>query len=345
MATQRKQFPIGMVLGKFYPFHNGHAYLIDAARQQCDLVHVFVCTMPTERYKGEDRYRWVCDHYKNDSGVNVIHVNEVLPQTPEECPWQQDFWNTWVNVVTKRIPDLNALFTSEDYGNRFAKELGVVHVLVDRERVRIPTSGTACRSDIFAHWEYLPQSVRNHFQRRICLIGPESTGKSTIAQRLAKEFQAPYVEEFGRTYTDLNPTMGLTSRDFEAIAYGQILNEEEAVTQSRGLVICDTDPMTTRVFYHLYSECGTTVFDADTDAYLKALADRHYDLYLLLDPSVPHVQDGQRDFAAIRDINFDMIRQAVIESGQPFITIKGNSYEERYNQAALWVQTIIDLVK
>lgn len=342
-----KRFKVGMVLGKFYPFHNGHAYLIDSALSQCDFVYVYMCSLPTDYYHGMDRCAWIFEHYRNECfehRLHIFHVNEVLPQYPEEHP---DFWNIWVNVVKSRAEKpIDAIFTSEDYGTPFAIHLNVEHVKVDQQRLLVPTSGTACRGHIYEQWDFLPPEVQDHFRKKICIIGPESTGKSTLAHRLAEHYDASIIDEYGREYTDQHGTTNLTAADFVNIGYGQYLRELSAYPSARRVLFCDTDQLITRAFYRLYAKYGTVTFADDVDAYLAYLQEsRRYDLYLLLTPDVPYVQDGTRDFPHIRDEAFDLIHKMVKQTNVPFIRIRGSDYEDRFEQAVFWTNTILDTAK
>lgn len=342
-----KRFKVGMVLGKFYPFHNGHAYLIDSALANCDFVYVYVCTLPTDYYRGTDRAAWIFDHYKEqywEKRIKIFHVDEVLPQYPEEDP---DFWDIWVDVVQSRaLRHIDAIFTSEDYGTPFATHLNVEHVKVDQQRVLVPVSGTACRGHVYEQWDFLPPEVQNHFRKKICIIGPESTGKSTLTSMLAEHYEASMLCEYGREYTNEHGTKNLTAADFLNIGYGQYLHEIASYPHARRVLFCDTDQLITRAFYRLYSKYGSVQFDQGIDDYLTYLQEtRHYDLYLLLTPDVPHVQDGTRDFPHIRDEAFTLIHNLVKRSNVPFIRIRGSDYQDRFDQAVFWTDTILETAR
>jgi HTH-type transcriptional repressor of NAD biosynthesis genes len=344
------RFKVGMVLGKFYPFHNGHAYLIDMALARCDFVYVYVCTLPNDYYRGADRAAWIFEHYRNEywnGQIKIIHVDEVLPQIPEEHP---DFWTIWVNVVKSRADKpIEALFTSEDYGTPFAMHLGVEHVRVTERRKTVPISGTACRAHLYDEWEFLPVEVQNHFRKKICIIGPESTGKSTMTRMLAEHFNADYIEEYGREYATRIDPQEMTAADFVNIGYGQWLKEISAFPHARRLLFCDTDQLITRAFYRLYTtHFGAAQWDQVVDDYLKHLQEsRGYTMYFLLTPEVPHVQDGQRDFGnpERRLEAYNTILRLVTESGVPFIRIKGSDFSDRFEQAVFWTNTVLETAR
>src|SRR5688500_11096658 len=165
----------GLVLGKFLPYHAGHAHLIRSARASVDHLSVLVCSLPDDPIPGALRYRWVRDAHQD---CDVVHVTDEVPQAPEEHP---EFWPIWRSLIQRHVGDVDAVFTSERYGERLAKELNATHTCVDIERRTYPVSGTAIRARPFAHWEFLPPAVRAHYALRIAIVGAESTGKTTLA--------------------------------------------------------------------------------------------------------------------------------------------------------------------
>jgi HTH-type transcriptional repressor of NAD biosynthesis genes len=340
-----KLFKSGMVLGKFYPFHKGHELLVNVARRQCAHVYVFVCSLPTEYYAGVDRARWVRETFPAHE-VTVIHVDEVLPQYPHEHP---DFWALWTNVVTSRIKQVEAIFTSEDYGDEFARHLGAQHVMVDQSRHRVPISGTICRQNIYSQWDYLPMATQDHFRKQVCVVGPESTGKSTLCEQLAKYFRTSWVPEYGREYTEtIKPASELLSHDFVDIGFEQMRRVEKAMDRARGVLFTDTNQLVTRTFYRLYEKTGKYEFNTLVDAYLanlQSMPEPH--LYLLLTPEVAHVQDGQRDFGAEeqRWRAFNIIRDLLEESNANYVRIKGSDYQDRFEQAKFWTNTLLETAK
>lgn len=76
------------------------------------------------------------------------------------------------------------------------------HILVDRDREAVPISGTLVRSNPLGCWDFLEPPVRAWYAKRICLVGAESTGKTTLAQMLAERYQTVWVPEYGREYSE-----------------------------------------------------------------------------------------------------------------------------------------------
>ena len=130
---------------------------------------------------------------------------------------------------------------------------------------------------------------------RIVLFGPESTGKSTLAERLAARFAAPWSPEYVREYWDSHGG-AVGPGDLEAIARGQIAGEDAAAAlaerQRAGVVFHDTDLLTCTLWDDL-------LFPGACPPWTRAEAERRAgaaSLYLFCDTDLPWVADPQRCF-------------------------------------------------
>lgn len=150
---------------------------------------------------------------------------------------------------------------------------------------------------------------------RVCLIGPECTGKTTLAERLADHFGVPWVPEFAREYA-LQVGRLLTAEDIEPIARGQMALEDAAPT-TLSLTILDTDLISTVVYArHYYGTCPEWI---ETEARV-----RKADLYLLTDVDVPWTIDDVRDSAAPREILHRVFATTLAIYGADFVAIRGD---------------------
>src|SRR5262249_52882038 len=150
-----------------------------------------------------------------------------------------------------QTPD--AVFTSEDYGDAYAAAMSARHVLVDRARRTVPCSGTQIRADPLAHLDWLSPFMRAVYVRRVCVLGAESTGTTTMAEALAAHYQTAWVPEYGREYCERKWKDGYTAdwhtEEFVHIAETQSTREEEAARRANRILVCDTDAFGTGLWH------------------------------------------------------------------------------------------------
>lgn len=160
--------------------------------------------------------------------------------------------------------------------------------------------------------------------RTICLHGPESTGKSTIAPRLAAHLGGAVIDEYGRTYAEANGT-DFTMADLVAIATGHDAQTRAAIARGVDPVILDTDPLMTAVWADMLFGRRDPWFDG---------WDGTADLYLLFDIDLPWVEDGTRMFgtADARRRFFDLSRAELERRGVRWALVRGQG-EDRWRSA------------
>lgn len=333
-----KKYNHGMVLGKFYPPHNGHLYLIEEMLKNSNRGTIFLCTQPSELIDGKLRYDWLFDIIqKKEWDVNLLWIKDELPQTPEEHGDFDDFYKIWCDVVQSRQFDIDCIFTSEKYGDEFAEKLGIEHVLVDLPRTIQPVSGTAVRNHPIENWKYIPNEVKPYFKKKIVIMGPESTGKSILTKKLSDYFSGDIVHEFGRTYTDINIATEMGVGDFETIAkfHDTVLKTTISFGEKQ-LIFIDTDAITTKIFGKMY------LGDSFKSKKINHIIDRQeFDLVLVCDIDVPWVDDGTRDFPNEEDRkrHLDKILRELELREQPYKMICGN-YDERFELAKKYVENL-----
>jgi nicotinamide riboside kinase len=178
--------------------------------------------------------------------------------------------------------------------------------------------------------------------KRIAIFGPESTGKTQLAARLAAHFHAPLVAEYAREFWDQHGV--ITLEDIPGIARTQWRREDEALPRqgfgglaAPGLVICDTESLTTVLWSDLLY--GTCPEDIRRGADQRA---KNYALYLLLDIDVPFAPDPQRCFPdpADREKGMKIWRGALERRHLPYRLIQGD-WAEREQAAIAAVAAVL----
>ncbi|MDH5508933.1 MAG: AAA family ATPase [Nitrospinota bacterium] len=309
----------GMLLGKFLPPHLGHQYLVDFARNYVKELTVMVATIQAEPIPGDLRYRWMREMFPD---VNVVHCADENPQFPHEHP---DFWDIWLASIRRFVssgPDY--VFASEDYGYRLAEVLGARYVPVDHARELAPISGEALRADPMTNWKYIPPCVRPYYALRVCLFGPESAGKSTMAKNLAAHYDTAYVSEYARGMLNLQNDE-CYPEDIPRIARGQAASEEAMARMANRILFCDTDLITTTIW-------SEALFDNCPPRIREEAEKRQYDLYLLLDMDTPFVKDPQRYLPHKRKWFHERCLHELESRDRPFVKISG-SWDERFEKA------------
>ncbi|MBI3791843.1 MAG: AAA family ATPase [Gemmatimonadetes bacterium] len=318
----------GLVLGKFLPYHAGHAHLITEARRQVDRLTVLVCSIAAEPIEGRLRHGWV---FRSHRDCRVLHVDEELPQAPADAP---DFWPIWTEVVARHAGRVDTVFTSEPYGGELARRLGARHVAVDPERRVVPVSGLAVRADPMGLWRFIPAEVRPHYLRRVAILGAESTGKTTLSRRLADALDTAWVPEFGRLYCEHRDALALRPHDFEAIAWGQDGWEAEAARRAERVLVCDTELHTTNTWSDM-------VTGSRPDWMTVAARDRRYDLVLVLENDVPWEHDGTRVLENRREEHLARIEEELRAAGRSWVRIGGDA-DARFRHALALVARLAE---
>lgn len=170
---------------------------------------------------------------------------------------------------------------------------------------------------------------------RIVLVGPESTGKTTLAKFLADYFNTVWVKEYLREFSVAKLENGnklVEKSDNYTLVKNQLFLENEAVKQANKFVFCDTNFVQTMIYSELYF--------GESDAFFKEYIDSFkYDLYLLTGIDVEWEADGIRDAPFERENHYNYFKKRLMDINVPFIEISGNEQERKHKA----VQIVNDL--
>ncbi len=336
MTDQR--FALGLVVGKFAPLHRGHELVVAQAAAACERLLIVSYSKPEfERCGVESRRAWMAarwpsheclavdDAWLADACAGRGIASKAIPDNAEDDLTQQQFLAWLLRDVLQRAPD--AMFCSEAYGPPCAallsRELAhaVQCVLVDVARARVPISATRLRAGEAAR-AWLAPEVLASFVPRLVLLGGESSGKTTLAAALAQRLGTAWVAEYGRELWERQDGV-LTANDLRLIAHEQVRREDAAAPHARGVLVCDTSPLTTWGY-------SDWMFGAP-DAAIEPLASRRYEGAVLCAPDIPFVQDGTRQRAEFRERQHAWYLAQVARLGLPLLQVHG-SVAERVEQ-------------
>ncbi|QEC51760.1 NadR type nicotinamide-nucleotide adenylyltransferase [Anseongella ginsenosidimutans] len=150
---------------------------------------------------------------------------------------------------------------------------------------------------------------------KVAVIGPESTGKSTLALQLAKHYQTVWVPEYARyycSYLGKDPVL----QDEVNMFYGQIALEESLEPLANRLLICDVTILNVKVFCEeVFNECPEFI--------IEEVKNRFYDLYLLTDIDMPWEDDPLRGFPHRREYFFERYKKELEALNATYRVVSG----------------------
>ncbi len=159
---------------------------------------------------------------------------------------------------------------------------------------------------------------------KIAIVGPESTGKSTMSKYLADYYQTIWVPEFARGYCE-NLTADCTWQDEINMFHGQLALEKELLPKANKLLICDTTFITVKIW-------SDALFGSTPQEVLDELPKQQYDFYLLLDIDMPWQDDPLRNFPTQREHFMQVWQQELKALNANYVVISGTG-EVRFKNA------------
>jgi len=312
----RQQKNIGVVFGKFYPLHTGHIYLIQRACSQVDELHIimgyddtrdrslFEDSAMSQQPTVPDRLRWLLQTFKYQKNIRIHAFNE---EGMEPYPHGWDVWSNGIKTfMQEKGIQPNWIYTSEESD----------------------ISGGQIRENPFRYWEYIPTEVKPFFVRTVAILGGESSGKSTLVNKLANIFNTTSAWEYGRDYVFSHlggDEMALQYSDYDKIALGQAQYIDFAVKYANKVAFIDTDFVTTQAFCKKY--------EGREHPFVQALIDEYrFDLVILLENNTPWVADGLRslgspvDRKAFQTLLVEMLQENNIN----FVHVQEPDYDGRF---------------
>jgi NadR type nicotinamide-nucleotide adenylyltransferase len=159
--------------------------------------------------------------------------------------------------------------------------------------------------------------------KKIAVVGPESTGKSTLSESLAKHYNTVWVPEYAREYCE-KLTAPCTWQDEINMFRGQLTLETELLPRANQILICDTTFITVKIW-------SDYVFGSSPQEVLDELPKHPYDLYLLMDIDLPWQDDPLRDFPNLREYFLGVWHKELQSLNADYFTVSGKDSQRLKN--------------
>lgn len=312
----------GILIAKFMPPNDGHEMLLDFASRYVERLKVLLSSSEDDPIPADRRLKWVRRLFGSfcQSEVVELDTSEDTAAAWEEHIRQLNGWN----------PEY--VFAPSSLGGTLAHRIGAQRVTVDPTLDSAELISTSIRQNPSVHWHRLSPTVRRELLKRVCVFGPESTGKSTLCEKLARHYRTVTVPEYSRTYLeDKDGEYELS--DVVTVARGQRAAEFAYGARAKRLLLCDTDLLTLKIWSDwLFGEC---------DDWIEQRVDRErYDLYLLCCADVPWEEDEVRYLPNDRE-NFEQKCEEVLRDHDCcYLKISGD-WEKRFESAVAAIDELL----
>lgn len=334
------KYKVGMYGGSFNPLHLGHVNNIIIASNQCEKLYVVLSVSKDEHeINHRERLMWLKSITKDMENVEVFEIfdNNISKDNYD--------WQIGANDIKKYIKKpIDAVFSGDDYKDKNVWEsLYTESEIVYIPRKFINISSTKIRNNPYKYFEYLPNVVKPYYTKKICIIGTESCGKTTLVRNLAKVFNTSHVEEAGRYICDeAGGIDNMQPYHYFEILFKHKQLEKDALEISNKVLFIDTDSLTTLYYYKLGYESTSEFNSAFTNIAENISKLNNYDLYIFLEPDVEWVQDGTRTYgeSEVRNNNNETLKKIFNENNITYICINGD-YKQRYDKVKKIVYSII----
>jgi HTH-type transcriptional repressor of NAD biosynthesis genes len=319
------------VFGKFLPFHKGHEAMINFALSKCDFLTVLVCCSDKEGIPDKLRKAWIEKTFEKQKNIEIRTFNYLESELPNTSESSKEISQIWADIFKKQLPDYSLLITSEEYGNFVATFMNIQHIAFDIPKIKVPVSATAIRNDVFTNWQYLPDSVKPDLSLKVVLLGTESTGKTTLIEKLSKYFNCSFVMEAGRDI--IANSNSFTFDDLHLVAKEHAKRIDKNILAENPLVIIDTDIHTTKSYARF-------TFEKEIEISVDIYNSNKANLYLYLNNDVEYLQDGTRLSEEERNLLDLSHRQVLLDHNIDIVEIKGD-WDERFEKAVEQINKLI----
>ena len=317
-----EKYENALVLGKFMDFHKGHEALINFALTKAKKVTVLLCITATDRVSPLDRFGWISNTFGTNVKVKIFDYQTYGLSNKEES--DRTVSKAWAKELKKhKYLDFDVIIGSEDYITYVGEYYGSASIIFDKERKQFHCSSTTVNEGDF---QYRTQESKFKLVKKIAFVGPESTGKSTAAQKASKKFNLDLVHESARDLINEDGSYSLSDLNIFALAQQLEINKTIKKT-GKPFILVDSTALTTLMYSRMK-------FGSVSSNVQYLFDNEDMDLYILFSPEVGFVQDGTRQMEEYEErLQYFYNTLTELKSKNlPYVVVSGEDYNDRYAQ-------------
>jgi HTH-type transcriptional repressor of NAD biosynthesis genes len=291
MERQVKKMTKAFILMTALPPTKGHRNLIRFGASLRVPVEVIVCTQNHEPYAYErfEAIKTFVDHEFSEYRATARHLHQSLQQDPEA----PGFWDMWVSIMKSYGAEPGVYYvTSEAYGKTMAEKMDGIFMPYDPERKLYYTKATRIREDLPKYFHDILPEFQHNLRTNVVVFGAESTGKTTLSEKLSDAVNGHWLFEWARPYLETaGPEINIDS--MKAIWRGQrALQDHSKFLYDKPFAIFDTDLFSTVGYWEQphWSEALGPV----PEQLVKDALERKADLYIITKSNIPFEVDPIR---------------------------------------------------
>jgi HTH-type transcriptional regulator, transcriptional repressor of NAD biosynthesis genes len=316
----------------------GHQHLVEFAanfmEQIGGVLHVTISVRSFEPFgSGRERRRAFEEQFSHS---NVVLHDVVDDHAPQSDDGTEAFWDYWVKLAhsSTHADKIDYVFASEPYGAKYAEKLGAEFIPCDIPRETFPVKGTPVRSDIMGKFDRVMPAFRQYLAKRITIFGADSTGKTTMARRLAAHptLGGTYLHEWARPYLECVGTEVNQSR-MDNISVGQWSAQRSVLRNGKTTPFTyqDTDLLTTIGFFRIFNLEPS--YDVD-----EMFQQVKGDLYIVMNSGIPFEPDPLRYGGDVRESSDQFWIDLLEEYKCNYYVVKATDRDEQHSE----IETVLD---